>query len=244
MQTLNQIEDWAFPVLALLFFIIVILIMWKALRNDYAGSTTVTALTSAVVIAVFCALMASPDRFQRLQFSPITGIVAEARQATREAQVTLKQLQDLSVALAEANLNQMVTVMNTPGKFEIHDRIVALLRQINAPNDKIFKIQTVWRSAYCSELLDSISYLMQKALPSQSNTLQYEIRDISTDKKVNLPNPEVLQTWVSTKHINNDRLSELIKAYKEIWETGSLKEPELLALIPGNAFPSPLPTTR
>ena len=62
----SQIISWIFDILALAFFISVLLLLFLKMPARNA--------VIAAGLAAFCAVMGSPDRFQTLTFSPTTGI--------------------------------------------------------------------------------------------------------------------------------------------------------------------------
>jgi len=81
----------------------------------------------AAILAAFCAIMGSPDHFQSLTFSPMTGFQMTARQAIQEVQVSIEQLRKLAASLAGGSFNelafsgQVFVGMSTREKFRVHD---------------------------------------------------------------------------------------------------------------------------
>jgi hypothetical protein len=220
---------WMFDIFAVIFFCAVLGLIWQNARNikdARAGNTAVVA-----VLAVFCALMGSPDRFQTFKFS-FTGIEASARQAIQQVQVTLEQLQKMAGAFADANMVQLALLGQTSGgiktsaKFELHDSIINSLKKIGTPDDKILEVQSFWIGLNCRLLLDQIDDIASQLLSDPK--AEAEIENLSKVKEFVVPLPETIRNWTKARSLNDPKLNEILGEYERVWTTGTMKNPDLI----------------
>jgi hypothetical protein len=220
--------DWGFNSLAALFFCATLYLIWQNARNikdAKAGNTAVAAL-----LAVFCALMGNPDRFQTFKFS-FTGIEASARQAIQQVEVTVQQLRNLAAAFAEASLQELVMSgqifhgMSTRTKFELHDKIIDNLKHIGIRDDEIANLQSSWSFEYLRITLDIIEEVASKLLSDLKAEAEIDALP-KTERRV--PSPETVKSWITTHSLQDPTLSELVDEYQRIWTTGSMKNPDLI----------------
>jgi hypothetical protein len=221
--------DWAFDGLAVLFFCATLYLIWQNARNikdAKAGNTAVAAL-----LAVFCALMGNPDRFQTFKFS-FTGIEASARQAIQQVEVTVQALQKMASAFAEASLTelamsgQLLYGTDTRLKFAIHDDIVASLKEIQVPDEQILKDQRVWITVYCRMILDNIEEVAGKLLSTVK--VEDEIEQLPKQKGYQLPSPEAVRNWAAAKSLKDAKLTQFLDEYEKVWTTGAMYAPDLI----------------
>jgi hypothetical protein len=148
---------------------------------------------------------------------------------SKQVEVTLKQLQDMSLAFAESNLSQLAMSgmtfqrMSRSYQFALRDRAVDSLRGIGIPDEKILEAQNIWISIYCRLLL---GYIAREAtsLPDANN----QIGALPKDQKYSAPTPTTLRDWAKAKAISNPNLFKLLDEYQSIWTTGSMKNPDLI----------------
>jgi len=223
--------DWAFDGLALLFFCTALYSIWRNARaantkGEKAGNTTVTA-----VLAVFCALMGNPDRFQTFKFS-FTGIETSAREAINQVRVTLEQLQKLAAALAEGNLNQLAfsgsifVGLSITEKFRIRGEIVQSLENIGMSTADILKAQRGWIIFYDGILESQIESRVKEILPDAE--IQNEIKQLPKSPLEELPTPDTLRDWIKSKSFNDPKLTQLLKEYDNLWTTEAMEHSDLI----------------
>ena len=235
-MALSLIIGWIFDFVALT---LVATLLYLVLRSK---GKSVPTLAIVAILAAFFALMGNPDRFESMSFSPTTGIQTKARQAIQQAQVTIDQLQKLAVALTEASLNtlalsgQVFVGTDTAERFRIHDQIVERLDSIGVQQSDLLKAQRMWIAINCSMLEGEIEGIIAKSLPNIN--LEQEVDKIAeTDGRSGLPSPKALRLYVLTKNLNDPKLRELIQEYESVWNTGSMRNPNL---IPFGSVPKAL----
>jgi hypothetical protein len=57
---------------------------------------------------------------------------------------------------------------------------------------------------------------------------QDEIENLPKDSERELPLPEAVRNWITTKSLNDATLSELVDEYANVWSTGTMKNPRLI----------------
>jgi hypothetical protein len=216
----------------LIFFIVVLysLVWVKAAKNA----------TVAGFLAVFCSLMGSPERFQKMRFS-LTGIEAEAREVIQQVQITVDQLQKLASVLAEGSLDELAfsgdifTGIPTAEKLRIRDQIIEKLRDIGVKLDKVLETQQLWILVFGSILEGQIEAAVLEAFPKTD--LNNEITQVIKENGNNgLPAPDALRKWVKSKGLNNDpKVTERLDEYERVWTTGAMHNPDL---IPFGSIPT------
>jgi hypothetical protein len=226
----SGIVSWSFDLFAMTFFIatLCLLFMKRPVRN--AGI--------AAILAAFCAIMGSPDRFKSLTFSPTTGIQMTARQAIQEVQVSIEQLRKLAASLAGGSFNdlafsgQVFVGMSTREKFRVHDEMVARLQELGVVNADIKKTQHLWIYVYCDILEGMIVYRVK---PYPNSEVVNEALQLPKDADMDgLPTPEVLRQWATSKSAKDPKIEEYLQEYNNVWTTGVMKNPDL---IPFGASP-------
>lgn len=161
--------DWIFDGLALIFFFATLYLVRqnaKNIKDARAGNTAVTAL-----LAVFCALMGNPDRFQTMKFSPLTGIETEARNTIQQAQVTLAQLQNLGSLMGQFMIEAddargRLGDAPSPAEHEaLKERILGLLKSIHLPDEELSKVAASDRKWVIADYVIGILYSGQSLVP-------------------------------------------------------------------------------
>jgi hypothetical protein len=90
----NSIRDWGFNGLAIIFFAIVI---YRFIPAKESKNVSV----SAVILAMFCAVLGNPDRIASLKF---LGFETQTRELTKtidDAKEAIRQIRELAVVTAE-----------------------------------------------------------------------------------------------------------------------------------------------
>lgn len=190
------------------------------------------AVTSAV-LAAFCAVMGSPDRFQSLTFSVTNGIQVVANKAIERVEVKMIQLQRLAATVAVGSFNdlafsgQVFIGMSTREKFRVHDAMVDRLHSLGVGDADIKKTQHLWTYVYCGILEGMILY---RAKPSP-DALMSEALQLPKDADMDpLPTPETLRVFVSSKFTKDPEIEEILSEYTNVWTTGRMKNPDLISL--------------
>lgn len=220
----QQISGWVFNALALLFFgIVVYLLLWG---KNFGNASLAT------ILAAFCAVMGNPDRFETMKFS-ISGIETKSREAIRQVQVTLLQLQNLAATLAEGNLTQLAfsgqvfVGISTAEKFRIRDQVVEQLRALGVKTDDIVKSQRVWINVYCNILEGQIGAAVRKEHPEVDTKNEF-VQLAKGDSKDGLPTPDALRKWVAQRSVDDPKIGELLTEYESVWTTGAMNNPDLI----------------
>jgi hypothetical protein len=154
--------------LPLIFFVATLYLVWqnaKNIKDARAGNTAVTAL-----LAVFCALMGNPDRFQTMKFS-FTGIETEARKTIQQVQVTLAQLQNLGSVMgqfmieADAARGRLGSSPSPEEHEALKARILKLLKSIDLPDEELSKVAASDRKWVIVNYVIGILYSGQYRVP-------------------------------------------------------------------------------
>jgi hypothetical protein len=194
-----------------------------AIRNrNNAGAAVLTAVGIGALLMI------------RLSDASVfhSGVKAQMEREIKQAAATTQKLQKMAAIIAKENLDQLAmsrqTVMNigTSEKFAIHDRIVNNLEDIGLPQEDIIKTQEMWIQVQCRMLFDRIESSIFEMMPDE--TAMEEVRGLPQDGDRQLPSPDTLRDWISSKSLRDDRLDQLVDEYTNVWTTGSMKN---LALI-------------
>jgi hypothetical protein len=163
----------------------------------------------------------------------IDGIVhAELEHQVKKSVAPVEsEMQKMAAAFAQATLTQlamsgqMFSGFQTSYKFQIHDQIIASLKELHLPNSDISEVQQPWISVYCSLLLDVIETAV-KSLPN--GKAADEIDSLPQDAERGLPSPETLQKWIAAKSFNAGAVTKLVDEYAQLWTTGTMTDPSLI----------------
>lgn len=223
----SQIVSWGFDLFAVTFFVasLCLLFLRRPARN---------ALISAG-LAVFSAIMGSPDRFQSLTFSPTSGIQMTAREI-QEVQVSINQLRRLAASIAEGSFNdlafsgQVFVAMSTREKFRLHDEMAARLQELGVDDVDVKQTRHLWTYMYCDILEGMIVYRVKPYPEAVTEALQLP-KDAGMD---GLPSPETLREWVKHNSVKDPEIDQFLQEYDNVWTTGKMKNPDL---IPFGASP-------
>jgi hypothetical protein len=217
--------DWIFDGLALIFFLATLYLVWinaKNIKDARAGNTVVTAL-----LAVFCALMGNPDRFQTMKFSPLTGIETEARKTIQQAQVTLAQLQKLGSLMGQFMIEKdaALPLGSEPAKHEaLKQSVLDLLKSIDLPNNELSKIAAADRKWIIASYVSDILYSGNSRVPPNKINEWAEVYGQymrgSTDKYAELT-PEKLEELFDNLGILDNHAKSMIEDYRYYLETGT-----------------------
>lgn len=212
--------------LALSFFLGVLhsLVLGKAAR---AGKRAPGSALLMVICAFFCTIAGNPDRIKSFKLSA-TGLQADAQDVIQKAQISIEQMQNLAAPLATATLNQLAFTGSIFGdipakdKFSMHDQILASLSSLSLPSSTIDKAQSVWKSVFLSDIQSRIVAIVQhSALPI---TLLQNFQKLGSQ-----PSPDKLRAWIVSNSLEKPEINLLLDAYNQVWSTGTLHNPDLLA---------------
>ncbi len=141
---MNSIRDWGFNGLAIIFFAIVIyrLLPSKAPKKVAA---------SAVILAMFCAVLGNSDRIASLK---LWGFETQTRELTKtidDAKEAIRQIRELAVVTAEALIDLRVNsnallLDSRAGRDDFREqdefkaRVIETLKKMKLPQDKLEEV--------------------------------------------------------------------------------------------------------
>jgi hypothetical protein len=220
--------DLVFDALSLIFFLATLYLVWinaKNIKDARAGNTVVTAL-----LAVFCALMGNPDRFQTIKFSPLTGIETEARKTIEQAQVTLAQLQNLGSVMgqfmieADAARGRWGDAPSPAEHAALRERILGLLKSIDLPEQELSKVPASDRKWGIVDHVIGILHSAGSQVPQDKkdewNSIYAQHTQGGVEKYVELT-PDRLEELLEKFDVLNDHEKSLIADYRDYLKTGT-----------------------
>jgi hypothetical protein len=111
--------------------------------------------------------------------------------------------------------------------------MVARLQELGVGDADIKKTQHLWIYVYCDIIEGMIVYRMKQPYPN--NEVVNEALQLPKDADIDeLPSPETLRKWVSSKSTKDAKIEEFLQEYDNVWTTGTMKNPDL---IPFGASP-------
>jgi hypothetical protein len=111
--------------------------------------------------------------------------------------------------------------------------MVARLQELGVGDADIKKTQHLWIYVYCDIIEGMIVYRMKQPYPN--NEVVNEALQLPKDADMDeLPSPETLRKWVSSKSTKDAKIEEFLQEYDNVWTTGTMKNPDL---IPFGASP-------
>jgi hypothetical protein len=228
----SLIKDWGFNALAITFFGVV---LYSLLRTSAPKNATI-----AGILAVFCALMGNPDRFETMKFSPLTGFEAKTRELTQtidDAKEAIRQIRELAVVTAEAlidlRVNSHALLVGVPGRDEFREqdefkaRVIEALKKMRLPQDKLTEVSQSDRNAVMTFYAYAAFRFGRDALPQSEWT---EIDNAYNTEAAKQPlSPDQCQALLDSFHIDTAKFAEYLDDYRYYVKTGEQRRPEVWA---------------
>jgi hypothetical protein len=222
----STVTNWIFDIFALVFFGVLLRTLWSA-KNDPKFATTGNAAVAAIV-AAFCALMGNPDQFQKMSFSPTSGLVVEARQTIQQAQVTLAQLQKLGSLMGQFMIEEdaargRLGSAPSPAEHEaLRQSILDLLKSINLPDNELSKVATADRKWIIADYVIGAMFYANSRVTNVTEWAKVYALFVqgSVDDFVAFT-PEKLETLFTHFGIADDHTKSMIDDYRYYLKTGT-----------------------
>jgi len=195
-----------------------------AFRKNNAGAMVAAASITAGVL-----LTRLPDISSVHMF----GLAAELEKQQQQVQVTLDQMQRLAASLAESSFDELAFSgqsfigLTSETKMKAHDKIVGSLKDIGLTQSQIKEAQEVWISIYCNMLFSLIGKRVQLDLPPSQATSAIPHLKFDSDDDMN-PTLDSLKSWITSLHLHDKKIDQLVDAYASVSDTGSMQQPDLI----------------
>jgi hypothetical protein len=224
----STVTNWILDFLALVFFVVLFRTLWSA-KNDPKFATTGNAAVAAIV-AAFCALMGNPDQFQKMSFSPTSGVVVEARQTIQQAQATLAQLQKLGSLMGQFMIEEdaargRLGVSSSREEHEaLRQSIIDLLKSINLSDNELSKVAAADRKWVIFGYVFGSLYSGNSRVPDNKKGEWAKIYNQytqggSVEKYAELT-PDKLEELLKRFDILDDHEKSIIEDYRYYLKTG------------------------
>lgn len=221
---------------------------------------------SLCVLAVFVGIIFTMhDRAIEITFNKVGTIKAAAEQATADAKgiseikkriesqsatidliaekavTTINQLRNIAYTTAQATLTDLMAANFVGGttlrtRLDLHDQIIASLKEIGVSDDNIRNAETMWRKGvgviyhrgiHCAlEGRTNPNIINMKASPELRKASD-EFQNMQDFKQWQVPSPDEMESFIEEKGFMNDSVRELINDYRYFLETGDIRRREV-----------------
>lgn len=228
---LNAIKDGAFNCLAIIFLGIVI---YRLLSPKTSHKNTPV---SAVVLAMFCAVLGNPDRIASLKF---LGMEAQTRELTKtidDAKEAIRQIRELGVVAAEALIdlreNSHAIIADAPGLDEYKEedefkaKVIEALKKMQLPPEQLAAVAQSDRNVVLSFYAYAAYRFGRSALP-QSKWDEFD-KAYNTLAAQQPPSPNQCQALFDSFHIDGARFADYMADFRYYAKTGEQRRPDVWA---------------
>ena len=157
------------------------------------------------------------------------GITAELKQAIDEANVKIKQLRKLAIAIFEPELSQlamsgvMLSELSFTYQYERKKQIVDTLNSLGVSQDDITAVSRVWTAV----TLRKLSNVIAGAIGKSDKQLAEKFAGVRIDAHENPVKPDVLRKFLRDNHVTEEAVVELVDDYEHLFKTGEVRRPEV-----------------
>ncbi len=226
----DSIRDWGFNGLACIFFAIVIygLLSTKASK---------TASVSAVILAMFCAVLGNPDRIASLKF---LGFETQTRELTKtidDAKEAIRQIRQLAVVTAEALIdlreNSHALLAEAPGLDEYREQdefkanVIEMLRKMGLPQEQLAAVTQSDRTVVMN-LYAYAAYRFGRNVLPQSKWTEIDNAYYTLAAK-QPPTPDQCQALLDSFHIDTTKFADYMDDFRYYAKTSEQRRPEVWA---------------
>lgn len=174
------------------------------------------------------------DKIQRFKGA---GFEAEMKRAVEEANATIEELREVATTSAQAILTDLMAGNFMDGttlekRLELHDQLVANLRDIGASQAQINKADDMWRRGIGIIFFRGIRAALEgRDKKSQINTnaekhvldASREFQELLNFKEWKTPSSKELREFCSSKDVMNPEVDELLKDYTEFEKSSTFR---------------------
>lgn len=241
-----------------------------ALYCASTGHQHIKSIIAVCVLAAFIGIVFTMhDRAIEITFEKIGTIKAASEQATADANEiaeirkrieaqsatvdivaqranrTIEQLQNIALTSAEATITELMAASFFGGttletRLNLHDQIVASLREIGIEEEKISAIHKMWSKGVGIIYHRGIRNALEgRTHPNEINTkaspellrASKEFQEMLSFDDWNAPSPDEMESFINERGFMNDRVRVLIEDYRCFLETGEIHRREVFITL-------------
>jgi len=161
----------------------------------------------------------------------------DANEIARLRTQTVIQLQNIAYTIAKVNLTDLMAANFWDGttlktRLDLHDQIIANLKVLNVPDDKIGEADDMWAKGVGVIYHNAI----RNALEGRTNhdqinieaspelrKVSHEFQEMLNFEQWQVPCPNEMESFIKEKGFMNDTIKELICDYRHFLETGDIR---------------------
>lgn len=220
----DLIKDVGFNGLAIIFFAIVIFSLLPPKAQEKKKNVSV----SAVILAMFCAVLGNPDRIATLKF---LGFETQTRELTRtinDAKATVASLRALAVATAVFQVDLLAASGRIGGggtperKDEQKAHLLERLKALGLTDDQLADVDRADRDWVMRDYM--IALLQPLNTRDDPAKVAAYAKAFGNNEALT---PDECQNLLSEFHIDDDKTRELLKDYKYYYDTGKQRRPDV-----------------
>lgn len=197
-----------------LFIIAFLFTLATSLYFGYLGRTVEMGM--AVVAGSIAMAFANLDKIKRFKGA---GFEAETKQVIQEANVTIASLRKLATQIVEPTLTiigregQPFQNISNAEKFEIKERLVKTLKELQANEEKIEKVTAKFDDSFIIEHGRNILGLINRNEKIDKSTKE-EIKTLISTENLNTINPQKIRNFLKARDLLTKEIDEAIEDYE------------------------------
>lgn len=226
----DSIRDWGFNGLAFIFFATII---YQLLSSKSSKSTSV----SAVILAMFCAVLGNPDRIASLKFFGFETQTRELTKTIDDAKEAIRQIRELAVVTAEALIdlreNSNALLLSGSGRDEYREQdefkanVIGVLKKMQLPPEQLAAVTQSDKNVVMNFYANAVYQFGRNDLP------QSKWNDIDKAYSILLEKqpltPDQCQKLLASFHIDTAKFSDYMDDFRYYVKTGEQRRPEVWA---------------
>jgi hypothetical protein len=229
----DLIKDSAFNGLAFIFVLIIIYSLIPTKAQDKKKTVSV----SAVILAIFFAVLGNPDRIASLK---IWGFETQTRELTRtidDAKEAIRQIRELAVAAATALIrlreNSHALLASGPGQDEYNEQdefketMIGALKKMGLPQEQLSAVIRSDRDVVLNFYANAAYRFGRNALPqSKWNDIDSAYYHQAAKQPLS---PDECQALLDSFHIDVAKFADYMDDFRYYVKTGEQRRPEVWA---------------
>jgi hypothetical protein len=228
----NSIRDWGFNGLAIIFFAIVICSLLPTKEKAQKKNVSV----SAVVLAMFCAVLGNPDRIASLKF---LGFEAQTRELTKtidDAKNVTNGVRELAVAISAAIVG-MTSLPDNGGAADTQparirdqnkNQLISILQSIGVSDSQLKTVVLADREDVIQRYDVGIFYRISSAIQKDGTQSDRDSLQIMTTTD-GFQSPDRIVKFLAGLSVHDQSADELAQDFAHYMATGKQRRPEVWA---------------
>lgn len=220
LEAVNTIVPIALSVIGVACFITALVLALPLRTHNLKGTAAIAAVGAVALVMT---------RLPDITLVKALGITAELKQAIDEANVKIKQLRKLAIAIFEPELSQlamsgvMLSELSFTYQYERKKQIVDTLNSLGVSQDDITAVSRVWTAV----TLRKLSNVIAGAIGKSDKQLAEKFAGVRIDAHENPVKPDVLRKFLRDNHVTEEAVVELVDDYEHLFKTGEVRCPEV-----------------